>query len=145
MWLREDGTPYYVGKGTGYRGFTSARHSVHRPPSRDRIIVQEYDTESDAFEAEKFFIEMFGRIDIGTGCLQNHAEGGMGGSASQNGQYVRTEKHIQQLRERQRGNKMAVGHGRPKGAHSSEEIAKRSIGIQAAWDRRRNVTSRGLS
>jgi group I intron endonuclease len=56
--------------------------------------------------------------------------------------YVRTEEHRQQLRERQRGNKVAVGHGRPKGAHSSEEIAKRSIGIQAAWDRRRNVTPR---
>jgi hypothetical protein len=141
LWLRENGTPYYVGKGTGHRGFTSTRHSVHRPPSRDHIIIQNFATESEAFEAEKFFIEFYGRVDLGTGCLHNHAEGGLGGSAAANGRYNRTETHRQQLRERMKsGDAAKAGRagGRRKGCkHSPEEIAIRSSAIRAAWTRRK--------
>jgi hypothetical protein len=56
LWLREDGTPYYVGKGKGDRGFISDGHRVSRPKDRERIIVQEWPSEKDAFEAERFLI-----------------------------------------------------------------------------------------
>ena len=43
-YLREDGTPYYVGKATGsQRPF--ARHRHVRVPRREHIILQRYETE----------------------------------------------------------------------------------------------------
>jgi len=75
LWLREDGTPYYAGKGKGVRGFTSREHRV-KCPSKDRIIIQKWPSEEDAFEAEKFLITYYGREDLGTGCLRNLTEGG---------------------------------------------------------------------
>lgn len=80
LWLRYDGTPYYVGKGSGRRAFTSKSHGVHRPADKSRILVQHCVSEQEAFEAEIFFIEYYGRQDLGTGCLRNLTDGGEGGS-----------------------------------------------------------------
>jgi len=77
LWLREDGTPYYVGKGKGNRAYTSNGHRVSKP-ANDNIIVQHFDTEEDAFFTEKFLIALYGRTDISTGCLSNLTEGGDG-------------------------------------------------------------------
>jgi hypothetical protein len=76
LWLREDGTPYYVGKGSGIRAFTSWAHGVHKPAAKERIVVQEFESEEDAFEAEKFLVAYYGRLDNGTGCLRNLTDGG---------------------------------------------------------------------
>jgi len=76
MWLREDGSPYYVGKGLGKRAFISDAHGVHRPKDRSRIILFEQVDEAAAFESETALIELFGRKDIGTGCLRNLTDGG---------------------------------------------------------------------
>lgn len=75
LWLREDGSPYYVGKGKGRRGFTSKDHR-HKCPPKERIITQGWESEEEAFEAEKFLILYYGRIDQGTGCLRNLTDGG---------------------------------------------------------------------
>lgn len=78
IWLRYDGSPYYIGKGQGRRGFISGSHRLHRPSSDDRILIQEFSTERDAHFAECFLINYFGRIDLGTGCLRNLTDGGEG-------------------------------------------------------------------
>jgi hypothetical protein len=77
LWLREDGTPYYAGKGSGYRAFI---HHSHRfpPPPKDRILVQEFPSEEDALAAERFLITYYGREDQGTGRLLNMTDGGDG-------------------------------------------------------------------
>lgn len=75
LWLREDGTPYYVGKGTRYRAF--AEHRIAKPPV-DRILLEPHISEADAFESEKFLIAYYGRLDLGTGCLRNLTDGGEG-------------------------------------------------------------------
>jgi len=72
LWLREDGTPYYVGKGKGDRAFRKGS------PSVERIILQEWPSESDAFAAEIFLIAFYGRKDNGTGILRNLSDGGEG-------------------------------------------------------------------
>lgn len=90
LWLREDGSPYYVGKGRwqkhGQRAFRLGC------PTLDRIIIQEHPTEDDAFFAEKFFISYFGRKDIGTGILRNLTDGGEGP-----GGIVFSEAHIRAI------------------------------------------------
>ena len=78
LWLRYDGTPYYVGKGKGNRAYTSEGHSVRRPKDSSRILLQAFLTEQDALEAEKILIAFFGRLDLGTGCLRNLTDGGDG-------------------------------------------------------------------
>jgi hypothetical protein len=77
LWLREDGTPYYVGKGHGNRAFDWHKR-IGRPPSHDRIIIQAHLSEEDAFAAEVFLIAFYGRKDLGTGCLVNLTDGGEG-------------------------------------------------------------------
>lgn len=77
LWLRTDGSPYYVGKGKGRRAYTS--FVGHRPPQdRSRILVQEFPSESDAIQAEILLIAYYGRRDLGTGCLRNCTDGGEG-------------------------------------------------------------------
>ncbi len=82
LYLREDGTPYYVGKGTGRRVFDS-RHTVHLPPSKDRILLQEFESDEDAILAERFLIALYGRKDLATGVLHNRTDGGEGVSGRQ--------------------------------------------------------------
>jgi hypothetical protein len=83
LWLREDGTPYYVGKCTRlYRALHSRDHNVFCPKDPDRIIIQEHVLEKDALEVECFFISFYGRKDTGTGCLRNFTDGGEGMSGN---------------------------------------------------------------
>jgi hypothetical protein len=76
LWLREDGTPYYVGKGKGMRGFQSNKHRVPCPNDPSRIIVQEHPSEGEALAAEEFLIAFYGRKLNETGCLRNWVSGG---------------------------------------------------------------------
>ena len=76
LWLREDGTPYYAGKGSGRRGLDSDGHLVNRPKDKTNILIQYFPTEADAFFAEKYLIAYYGRIDNGTGILRNRTDGG---------------------------------------------------------------------
>ena len=78
LWLREDGTPYYVGKGKDNRAFTNRHHIQKMPTNKNLILLQEFESEEDAFFAERFLIEFYGRTDLGTGCLRNQTEGGEG-------------------------------------------------------------------
>ena len=86
FWLREKddlfpkGTPYYIGKGRRERAFIKHSHRVERPPYKDHILLEYYSNENEAFEAEKFFIKLYGRIDLNTGCLLNKTNGGEGAS-----------------------------------------------------------------
>ena len=72
LWLREDGSVYYVGKGKDNRAFRKGS------PPAERILLQDYPDEESAFAAEKFLISFYGRKDLGTGCLRNHTDGGEG-------------------------------------------------------------------
>jgi hypothetical protein len=79
LWLREDGTPYYVGKGQGRRA-QRGHVRIFPPIDPSRILIQEFPSEADALEAEKFLISYYGRKDLGVGCLRNLTDGGEGTS-----------------------------------------------------------------
>jgi len=97
MWLREDGTPYYVGKTNKLRRTYGEKHSVN-PPTSSRIIVNCWESEDKALEMEKWFIALFGRKDNGTGVLRNHTDGGEGTSGN-----IRPEHAIEAQRSKMLG------------------------------------------
>ena len=78
LWLREDGSVYYVGKGSGDRAFFRFERNQKPPTERNKILIQEHSSEADAVAAEVFFIAYYGRKDRGTGCLRNLTDGGDG-------------------------------------------------------------------
>ena len=97
-YLREDGTPYYIGKGKGGRVF-SKRGRKYLPPPRDRIIIiLENLTEEQAFANEKDFVAWYGRKDNGTGILRNLTDGGDGSAG-----YIHTEQFKNNLSKRVSG------------------------------------------
>jgi hypothetical protein len=76
LWLREDGTPYYVGKGTRNRAYTNWKHGVHRPAQRERIVIIPAESEEEALATEVALVWYYGRKDLGLGCLRNLTDGG---------------------------------------------------------------------
>ena len=79
-YLREDKTPYYIGKGKGSRIYRKTRR-IKPPKDKSRIIFLKQNlTEEEAFKHEIYMIAVFGRIDLVTGILHNMTNGGEGGS-----------------------------------------------------------------
>jgi hypothetical protein len=79
LWLREDGTPYYVGKGKNKRGLELHYRRNKKwlsPPPLERIVIYPAESETEAFETEIDLIWYYGRKDLGTGCLRNLTDGG---------------------------------------------------------------------
>lgn len=117
-WLREDGTPYYIGKGSGGRAWRqSGRRSKAKMPPRERVLILKKNlTEEEAFRHEIYMIAIYGRKDLGTGILHNFSDGGEGLSCP-------SPEVIEKIRESRKGYK-----------HSPETRAKLS---EAAKGRRR--------
>jgi plasmid stability protein len=77
-YLREDKTPYYIGKGKEDRIY-SKQKNIKPPKDKSRIIFLKQNlTEEEAFKHEKYMIAVFGRKDLGTGILHNRTDGGEG-------------------------------------------------------------------
>jgi hypothetical protein len=113
-YLREDGTPYYIGKGTGRRIDNPSGKSISLPPKGRRIFLKTNLTEEEAFKHEIYLIALYGRKDLRTGILYNFTDGGDGASG-----YKPTEETRRKLSKASKGNKRALGH-----RHSDETKKK---------------------
>ena len=100
-YLREDHSPYYIGKGSGRRAYTKGPKEVKPPRDKSRVRILKADlTEEEAFLLEKLYILMFGRIDLGTGILRNKSDGGDGSSGA-----IRSPEFREKLRQANLGKK----------------------------------------
>lgn len=74
-------SPYYIGKGSGSRILSNQGRPVNKPRNKSLIVyIQEGLTEQEAFALESYCIDLYGRLDLGTGCLRNKSNGGEGAS-----------------------------------------------------------------
>ncbi len=134
-YLREDGTPYYVGKGGRTDRVKAKHHRVPVPPDDRILFLKTGLTEEEAFRHEKYMIHVLGRKDLGTGILWNFTDGGEGSTG-----YVATKETKEKLSRVMKGKKQTPEHvanrrkSRPdspfKGKKHSEETKKR-IAAQA--------------
>ena len=80
-YLREDKTPYYIGKGVGDRLYRKNKSEIKPPKDKSRIIFLKQNlTEEEAFKHEIYMIAVFGRKDLDAGILRNKTNGGEGTS-----------------------------------------------------------------
>ena len=78
QYLREDSTPYYIGKGSGKRAWSRNR-VVPLPTDPAYIEIIKTDlSEQEAYDLEKQLILHYGRKNNGTGILRNLTDGGEG-------------------------------------------------------------------
>ena len=104
-YLREDKTPYYIGKGKGDRAYKKSKNDIKPPKDKIRILLLKQNlTEAEAFKHEIYMIDVFGRKDLGTGILHNRTDGGDGASGA-----IRSEETKRKLSEAKKGNTNCLG------------------------------------
>jgi len=82
-YLREDKTPYYIGRGKHHKGFKYHRMSQHTcgvPPQDRRIILKDNLSKQEAIKHEEYLIHLYGLISDETGILRNYVRDSRGGS-----------------------------------------------------------------
>lgn len=86
--LRKNGTPYYIGKGSNGRIWDKRNRCCNPLKDKSRIIYLKQNlTEEAAFKHEIYMIAVYGRKDLGTGILLNRTNGGEGASG-----HIQTEE-----------------------------------------------------
>ena len=119
--LREDGTPYYIGKGKGGRAWNRVKNDIQKPIDESRItIIEDNLTEQDAFLLESAKISFYGRKDKGTGILRNRTDGGQGPSG-----YKWTDEHHQNFSKVTRGKPSKLKGTKLKPEHAARSAATR--------------------
>jgi len=122
-YLREDGTPYYIGKGKDNRVY-SKQHSVFVPRDKSKIVFfQKNLSEIGALALERRYIRWYGRKDLSTGILRNLTDGGEGCSGA-----IRSEETKQKLRKpHSEESKQRIREFRTGKKHNEETKKKCSI------------------
>ena len=116
-YLREDKTPYYIGKGKGNREYKRSRNDIRPPKDKSRVIYLKQNlTEEEAFKHEIYMIAVFGRKDLGTGILRNRTDGGEGVSGR-----ILSQESRRKISEANKGNTNCLGK-----THSEESRKKMS-------------------
>jgi len=134
----QDNVPFYIGKGSGKRFHVCMHLSNENPFLKNKIkkigvgnikihFLHENFTEVEAFQFEKFYINFYGRRDLGKGTLCNLTDGGEGSSG-----VICSEETRRKMSEAQKGenNPMYGVHREGKsnpmyGKHHSEETCQK--------------------
>jgi hypothetical protein len=129
-YLREDGTPYYIGKGKGKRAWDK-NHSVKMPPKEKILILKDNLTEEEAFKHEVYLIQILGRKSQGTGMLENIHSGGF--QPPKFVQHSEETKLKMRLRRHSEDTKRKIGKS-SKGRRCKEEVKQK---LSKLWSGRK--------
>ena len=151
-YLRNDGTPYYIGKGKDGRMYNENGHNVKPPKDKTLIVLMENNlTEIGALALERRYITWYGRKDLNTGILRNKTDGGDGCSGLKH-----TESNILLMSEKRKKawkNNVYVNQGiyerkeennlkhaeRMRKSWTEERRMKHSKALKMKWKERKNV------
>ena len=139
-YLREDGTPYYIGKGKGNRLYDHRGKNCNPPKDRSRIIkLKQNLTEEEAFKHEIYMIAVYGKKCDDTGILMNIADGGNAPPViSGDKHHMKTEEYKRRVSEKLKGENNPMWGVSPwnKGIPMSKEARDKLTGEgngQAQW------------
>jgi hypothetical protein len=136
-YLREDKTPYYIGKGKGKRIYQKGKGQIKPPRDKSRIIFLKQNlTEEEAFKHEIYMIAVFGRKDLGTGILHNRTDGGEGISG-----LVHTEETKRKIGKIKKGNINCLG--RVLSEETKRKISEALQGRVLTEEHKKNVAEAG--
>ncbi len=140
---REDGTPYYIGKGQGNRW--NEAHTVSIPPKERVKFIATGLTEQVAFLLEEELILKYGRKDLGTGILRNLTSGGEGAtpgpetraklSAAKIGKKPNNYGKTVSYKKDRKWDRQNEKHHMYGQTHTNEARQKISEGIKVNWNR----------
>jgi hypothetical protein len=147
-YLREDRTPYYIGKGVGKRINEKYNRCAKKPKDKSKIIFLKQNlTEEEAFKHEIYMIAVLGRKDLGTGILRNLTNGGEGCSGM-----VCSEKTKRKISEGNKGrimsdenrkrisNLMKEKDRTPHTEETKTKMSKSHIGLIFTDEHRKNLS-----
>lgn len=83
-YLREDKSPYYIGRGKHHSGYKyhrmTQKHTCGIPAQERRLILKDDLSKEQAIKHEEYMIDLFGLVWDETGVLRNHVRDSRGGS-----------------------------------------------------------------
>jgi NUMOD3 motif len=128
QYLRDDNTPYYIGKGKNKRAWLK-RKQIPLPSNTNNIIIIKYNlTENEAFSLEKELINFYGRKDINTGILRNRTDGGDGMTNPSPETRSKMSKSAKNMSKETRVKMSMASKGRPKSPEHRNSLSQSHLG-----------------